>query len=250
MEGNNSTVVSDCFINMPNNTFRAAGVAIPVFSLRSRNGLGVGEFNDLKALVDWAKKVGLKLIQVLPVNDTIATYTKYDSYPYAAVSAFALHPLYLNLQSIIRDRDNLNKFLQTSLEKLNSSATVEYSEVLSEKLAVIKKIFSSEKKQVFESDDFRSFFNTNSHWLIPYGAFSYFRDLYKTPDFNEWPEHRNYNEQEINNLASSPEKAPEEISIYYFIQYHLHVQLKEANDYAHSNGIILKGDIPIGIYTE
>ena len=37
------------------------------------------------------------------------------------------------------------------------------------------------------------------------------------------------------------------ISIYYFIQFHLHLQLLEATNYARANGVVLKGDIPIGI---
>lgn len=75
-------------------------MAIPVFSLRSRNSFGVGEFTDIKLLVDWAKQTGLKLVQLLPVNDTTATNTWLDSYPYAAISAFALHPLYINLSQV------------------------------------------------------------------------------------------------------------------------------------------------------
>src|SRR5206468_3967730 len=94
------TVIHDGFIRLPNNTWKGAGVAIPVFSLRSKNSFGVGEFSDLKLLVDWAKASGLKLIQVLPVNDTMATHTWTDSYPYAAISAFALHPLYTNLEKV------------------------------------------------------------------------------------------------------------------------------------------------------
>ena len=82
---------------LPADTWQGAGVAIPVFSLRSENSFGVGEFADLKLLADWGRQAGLKLIQILPVNDTSATHTWKDSYPYAAISAFALHPIYLNL---------------------------------------------------------------------------------------------------------------------------------------------------------
>ena len=59
---NKLIVVNDGFTYLPNDTWKGAGVAIPVFSLRSNNGLGVGEFTDIKLLVDWAKKVGLKKI--------------------------------------------------------------------------------------------------------------------------------------------------------------------------------------------
>ncbi len=94
------TILHDGFVHLPNDTWKGAGVAIPVFSLRSKNSFGVGEFADIKLLVDWAKTTGLKLIQILPVNDTIATHSWKDSYPYAAISAFALHPLYINLEKV------------------------------------------------------------------------------------------------------------------------------------------------------
>ncbi len=94
------TVVNDGFVRLPADHWRGAGVAVPVFSLRSENSFGVGEFADLKLLADWGKKAGLKLIQLLPINDTSATHTWQDSYPYAAISAFALHPIYLNLAAV------------------------------------------------------------------------------------------------------------------------------------------------------
>lgn len=243
------TVVSDGFAVLPANGFKGAGAAIPVFSLRSENSFGAGEFADIKLLTDWAKQVGLKLIQILPVNDTTATHTFTDSYPYAAISAFALHPLYLHLPSIV---DDANRSLLSSFEEkrqeLNALPEVDYVEVMAAKWSFIKQIFPSQKQQVFESEGFKAFFTENAHWLIPYATFSYFREKYNTADFNQWPTNKTYDAAEINKLTSSPLEADEEISMYFFVQFHLHLQLKDSADYAHENGIILKGDIPIGIY--
>lgn len=243
------TVVTDGFAVLPNNGFKGAGVAIPVFSLRSEKGLGVGEFNDLKLMVDWAKEVGLKLIQILPINDTTATYTKADSYPYAAISAFALHPLYLHLPAIVNKQNvKLLSTLDDTQKELNSKTEVAYDAVMEAKWSFIEKIFPSQKKLTFRSPGFKSFFTDNKHWLVPYAAFCYLRNKYKTADFTQWQTSQTYNADEIAGLAASPLKAIDEISINYFVQYHLHLQLKEATDHAHANGIIVKGDIPIGIY--
>ena len=243
------TVVSDGFAVLQVNAFKGAGVAIPVFSLRSEKSFGAGEFTDLKLLVDWAKQIGLKLIQILPVNDTTATHTFTDSYPYAAISAFALHPLYLHLPVIIKSENrNLYTSLNEKQAELNSKEEVDYVAVMAEKWRVIKQVFSSQKQQTFEDEDFKSFFNENAHWLVSYAAFCYFREKYNTADFNKWPTNQKYDSQKINELASSPLQADDELSVYYFVQYHLHLQLKEATNYAHENGIIVKGDIPIGIY--
>ena len=243
------TVISDGFANIPYPAFKGAGVAIPVFSLRSQNSFGVGEFNDLKLLVDWAAKVGLKLVQLLPINDTTATHTFTDSYPYAAISAFALHPLYLHLSSVAGNENlPLLKSLDAKQEQLNGLAEVDYVEVMKTKWDIIKTIFPLQKNSTFNDIDFKSFFNENAHWLVPYAAFCYFREKYGTCEFDQWPTNSQYNETAIEQLADSPTKADDAISIHYFVQYHLHIQLREATVYAHSNGIIVKGDIPIGIY--
>ncbi|HEX8332196.1 MAG TPA: 4-alpha-glucanotransferase, partial [Segetibacter sp.] len=246
---NKLTVLADGFIKLPNNTFKGAGVAIPVFSLRTDSGLGVGEFADLKILVDWAKQVGLKVIQVLPVNDTTATHTNADSYPYAAISAFALHPVYIHLPAVVNDE---NKHLLLSLEekkeKFNAAEAVNYGEVMKTKFDFLKEIFPLQKQATFSTTDFNSFFTSNAHWLVPYAAFCYLRDEYGTADFSHWPSYNSFDVFEINNLATPVLTTKDEISIHYFIQYHLHLQLKSATEYAHANGVIVKGDIPIGIF--
>lgn len=243
------TIVSDGFAVLPNTVFKGAGVAIPVFSLRSENSFGVGEFTDLKLLVDWAKQAGLKLIQLLPVNDTTATHSYTDSYPYAAISAFALHALYLHLPSLA---DNENKSLLDAFQQkqaaLNNEPAVDYVNVMAAKWSFIKQIFPSQKQATFNNPDFKSFFDENNHWLIPYAAFSYLREKYNTPDFNQWPENQTFNSEKIKAIASSPLDDQDEVSMYYYVQYHLHLQLKDAANYAHENGIIVKGDIPIGIF--
>ena len=243
------TVISDGFANISYKAFKGAGIAIPVFSLRTQNSFGVGEFADLKLLVDWAKKVGLKLIQLLPLNDTTATHTYTDSYPYAAISAFALHPLFLHLPSMVSPQNqSLLTALQDVQKELNDKPAVDYTAVMSAKLKVIKDIFASQKEATFSENSFTTFFNENAHWLIPYAAFCHFREINHTPDFNQWKDNNVYDAEAINAIASSPMKADENISIHFFIQYHLHLQLLDATKYAHDNGIIVKGDIPIGIY--
>ncbi|MEI9945407.1 MAG: 4-alpha-glucanotransferase [Chitinophagaceae bacterium] len=241
------TVLHDGFVHLPNNTWKGAGVAIPVFSLRSKNSFGVGEFADIKLLVDWAKEAGLKLVQLLPVNDTIATNTWLDSYPYATISAFALHPLYICLAKVAgKKQEDIIGGIKKKQKQLNELPEVDYEEVMRFKLAVLKELYELTAKDCFESDDYNKFFEDNKHWLQPYAAFSYFRDKYGTSHYEEWETNKVYSKKEIERLQKSG--AEKEIAFYYFVQYHLHCQLQEAADYAHKKGIVLKGDIPIGIY--
>jgi 4-alpha-glucanotransferase len=243
------TVVHDGFVHLPNDTWKGAGVNIPVFSLRSKNSFGVGEFNDLKLLVDWAKECGLKLIQILPVNDTIATHTWTDSYPYACISAFALHPLYLNLESMAgKDGSDQIRALRKKQRQLNELDEVDYEQVLKFKLSTAKELYLGRKTDLFDDKEFNEFFEKNRHWLVPYAAFSYLRDRNGTSDFTRWKIYSRYDQSAIEKYVSRKAKHFDNIAIHYFIQFHLHLQLKDAVDYAHKNGIIIKGDIPIGIH--
>jgi len=248
---NKHTVVQDGFVALPANTWKAAGVAIPVFSLRSETSFGVGEFTDLKALADWGRQAGLKLIQLLPVNDTSATHTWMDSYPYSAISVFALHPMYLNLSRVAEgaNRPLLEK-LEPERQRLNALDALDYQTVVQTKLDFIRQIYPSQSRTTFESPEYQDFFRRNWHWLVPYAAFCYLRDKHGTASFNQWPEYRRYQAVEIAALTAENSPAHEEIAFHYFIQYHLHLQLKEATLHAHANGIILKGDIPIGVYPD
>ncbi|WP_020530494.1 4-alpha-glucanotransferase [Flexithrix dorotheae] len=232
-----------------NKPWRGAGVAIPVFSLRSNNGLGVGEFLDLKLMVDWAKKTNLQMIQVLPINDTVATHTWTDSYPYAAISVFALHPIYLNIQAIgALSAKVTNDILLLQKDILNKKEDVDYEVVMRAKSRFYKLIFDEQKDQFLADPAFKEFFETNKSWLVPYAAFSYLRDLFGTPDFNKWEGYERVSENDLEKLTSPAAAQYPDVAVHYFIQFHLHKQLLEAASYARENGIVLKGDIPIGIY--
>lgn len=248
-EKNKVTVLHDGFIHLPNDTWKGAGVAIPVFSLRSKHSFGVGEFADLKLLADWAKETGLKLIQILPVNDTTATNTWIDSYPYAAISAFALHPLYINLGKVA-GKKHADKViaLKKKQKQLNELPAMDYQEVMRFKIAMLREFYELMAEECFSSKDYKEFYEGNKHWLEPYAAFSYFRDKYGTSHFEQWKTYGTYSKAEIDKLFASKSAVQKQLGFYCFVQYHLHLQLKEAADYAHKKGIVLKGDIPIGIY--
>jgi 4-alpha-glucanotransferase len=116
------------------------------------------------------------------------------------------------------------------------------------KLGFLREIFPSQKAKTFKSGDYRQFFDRNRHWLVPYAAFCYLRDKFGTTDFNRWPAHQRYEPDEIAALAAGDSPAYDDLALNYFIQYHLHLQLQGATGHAHARGVIVKGDIPIGVY--
>jgi 4-alpha-glucanotransferase len=239
------TIVNDGFAHLPADTWHGGGVAIPAFSLRSEQSFGVGEFSDLKLLADWGRITGLKLIQLLPINDTSATNTWKDSYPYAAISAFALHPLYLNLAAATMTKNRkLLEALEPERQRLNALETLDYEAVMQAKLGYLRQIFPLQKTGTFRSREYKKFFAENEHWLVPYAVFCFLRDQFGTPDFNRWPEHRHFDAAKVSALAAKEEA----VAFHFFVQYHLHLQLREATAHAHAAGLVVKGDLAIGVY--
>lgn len=227
---------------------KIAGTAIPVFSLRSEGSYGVGDFGDLKKLVDWAVQTHQQAIQILPINDTTISNTWMDSYPYNSISIYAFHPMYIDLRQLgkMKDKEAAAAFEEKRL-KLNALPQVDYEGVNNAKREYIRLMFQQTGKKVLASAEFKKFFEENEHWLLPYAAFSHLRDQYGTPDFSQWPEHQTYNAKEIAIMCAPESKCYNDIAYYYYIQYNLHIQLLDAGSYARQHGIIFKGDIPIGI---
>jgi 4-alpha-glucanotransferase len=229
-------------------SWRGAGIAIPVFSLRSRQSFGVGEFTDISKLVAWAKITGLRMIQLLPVNDTHVTGTWVDSYPYSAISAFALHPLYLNLEEAAGDaHSHLLVGYAEERARLNALQDVDYEAVMRYKLDKISLLYNTASKSVFDSDEYKAFYRDNEYWLAPYAAFCYLRDKYGSPYPADWESDATYDAGNVSKLCRPGSQTFKKTGLYLFTQYLLHRQLSHAHDEANREGIILKGDIPIGV---
>ncbi len=245
---NETLAVGDRYVyfNLP--AWKGSGVAVPVFSLRSEKSFGVGDFGDLKRMIDWAVATNQKAVQILPINDTTMTHTWTDSYPYSSISIYAFHPMYADLKQLgsLKDKKVMAEFNKRQKE-LNALPAVDYEAVNKTKWEYFHLIFKQEGEKVLASDAFRNFYEANKEWLQPYAVFSYLRDAYKTPNFREWPKYATYDAKEIETLCRPDSADYPHIAIYYYIQFNLHLQLLAATEHARANGVVLKGDIPIGI---
>lgn len=241
-------VHTDIRFRFPAGTWKGAGVAVPLFSLRTDDSGGIGEFLDLKKMVDWARSVSLKMLQILPVNETVCTHSWIDSYPYKAISVRALHPVYMHIEALGRCNDvAFYTSIKRELMDLNEMEVVHYEDVHKVKSRYFKHMFNQDGEELLKADDFRLFFEENCDWLIPYAAFCYLRDRFKTADFAQWGEYAQFNRKQIETLCAPESEVYPDIAVHYYIQYHLHCQLSDVAAYARANRIVLKGDIPIGI---
>ena len=235
------TVEADLQVKFSGRDWKGAGTAIPVFSLRTEDDFGVGEFYDLKKMVDWAAETGQSILQLLPINDTTMLHTWEDSYPYNPNSTFALHPQFLHLPAAGVKEDAEYKALQA---ELNALEQIDYERVNNAKLSLLRKAFDKTFKKLSAKKDYQEFVEKNSHWLIPYAAFCVLRDQNGTPDFSKWKGFAKYNKKKVGAFC---EEHRTDIDFWCFVQYHLDLQLSEVCRYAHSKGVIFKGDLPIGI---
>ena len=227
---------------------KLAGTLVPVFSLRTRKSAGIGDFGDLKAMIDFVASTGQKVLQLLPINDTTITHTWTDSYPYSCISVFAIHPQYANLHALPELKDaKARAEAEKTRAELNALDKIDYEKVNDFKINYLRQIFNQEGEKMMKTAEYKAFFQDTKLWLVPYAQYSYLRDKNGTADFNQWPDHQVWDEAERKALTAPKTAAYKNVAFFYFVQFVLDRQMQEAHEHAKAKGVILKGDIPIGV---
>ena len=204
---------------------RVAGTLVPVFSLRTKGSFGIGDFGDLKTMIDWMAATGQRILQVLPVNDTTLTHTWTDSYPYSCISVFAFHPQYADLRQLPPLTDNGARERFAALqEELNALPQIDYERVNKAKTEYLYVSYVHEGERTMQTDTFRQFFDEEKQWLIPYAVYCSLRDKYHTADFTCWPDHQSWNERERKQYAFPNGKKWKDVAFYYYVQFVLNTQ--------------------------
>ena len=248
--------------------WRGSGIAVPVFSLRSLKSVGAGDFGDLETLVELVERAGMNVVQILPVNDTTVHGTWWDSYPYSSVSVFALHPLYLRVQPLIEEAaavagperapvfDALRRETERARRALDLKE-VDYEATMKVKMSLARRCLKEPKvREAFlESDAFKRFLEEQSAWLRPYAVFGALRELFGTAEHWRWGALGSENALDTVSRLSSPDSnggnglssVYDAVVLRYYVQFHLDAQLRRASAFAASRGVVLKGDLPIGV---
>ncbi len=211
------------------------GIAIPVSALRSNFSCGVGDFLDLITLSRFCKQAGFEVIQILPVNDTGS-----QSSPYSALSAFALHPIYLRLQELpfISDFDDEISRTKETYENL---PRLHYKEVLNFKMDICNRVFERNKAAIVSDKDLVSWIDANK-WVKPYSVFCVLKKQYDYYHWKTWPKMQTPSDPDIELFWKEEYEA---CVFFTWIQFHCERQLHKAASEMAKIGIYLKGDIPI-----
>jgi len=208
------------------------GTAVPLSSLRSRHGGGIGEFPDLALLGAWCRDAGLAVVQLLPINDT-----GYESSPYSALSAFALHPVYLRLADL-PGYGVIEEKAKALAAELNARVHVDHTRVWAGKQSLLHQLFDHVTLSEAEAE---AWIATHS-WGRVYAVFWALRERYARAGWQSWPEHRQVDAKTIARLWK--ELGPE-ARFPIWLQIQAEAQLGAAVATLESFGVALKGDIPI-----
>jgi 4-alpha-glucanotransferase len=210
------------------------GVSVPVAALRSDAGCGVGEFADLAPFGTWCRAAGLDLIQLLPVNDTGT-----NSSPYSALSAFALHPLYLHLDTLPgagRHEAEIREFRAHAPQGRFS-----YARTLAFKLSMIRAL-AAENADAIAADRSFAEWRKDNPWVVPYSVFTALKQEHANAPWSAWGDMAAPSAAQVRAWwdAHLPLCMPSA-----WAQYLLEAQLASASRALQGMGVFLKGDLPI-----
>ncbi len=219
------------------------GVAVPVTSLRGDDDMGVGEFADLVEFASFCRDTGLEVLQILPINDS-----GFDSSPYSALSAYALHPIYIRLTDLPELADSavaeaVEPYLGELREAASRALGVQYHSVLDRKLEALRAVYSAAQKTIDNDRQLDTWIEDNP-WVKPYAVFRMLKDRHEQAAWWQWSELTEPSTQDIEANWSDPANYAT-VRFYAWLQLRLEEQLVRAAGRLESMGIYLKGDLPI-----
>lgn len=215
------------------------GICLPIFSLRSKNSSGIGEYEDLIHIIDFCKKVDMDVVQLLPINESYFQ----DPSPYNAISSCALDPVFLSLKNLAFLEKN--KYLKEKLknfEKYNHTSTVKHKKVGIKKMAWLKEYFNNFYNNFKNLSSYHEF-KTQNEWLKPYCTFKILKKKFNQKKWIHWD--KKFQNPTIKMINAILKNFYLEAEFYTLLQYLCFSQMHFVKDYATKNKILIKGDIPI-----
>jgi 4-alpha-glucanotransferase len=223
---------------------RLLGVAVPVGALRTKNGIGVGEFSDLASFALLCRKMKMRLIQILPVNDT-----GFQSSPYSSLTAFGLHPLYLSIEELdeFKTADNPVKTrVKKAKAKFDTYKRFSHYEVLKEKLEICLDLYNANKPEIIKSASkgVLSAWTEKNSWVKEYAVYRRLKEINEQKSWKDWKEYKNVTAEDIEKLWNDKDLKEEHI-FWVWLQHALDIQFLKASKAITDAGIIMEGDLPI-----
>jgi 4-alpha-glucanotransferase len=227
---------------------RLIGVVVPLGALWGKKSIGVGEFPDLVEFAGLCTRMGVGLIQLLPVNDT-----GYESSPYSALTAFALHPLYLrigDLAELSPPAENAAGFigkLEALKRNFEGRARFPFGELIRAKMSLLREIYAANKPEIAKKAQpgaSLALWIEAHPWVKEYAVFRRLKEINDERSWKEWPDYRMVTARDIEALWNNDEFRGEHL-FWVWVQEALDRQFSEAAGIIADAGLILEGDLPI-----
>ena len=205
----------------------------PLFSVYSKNSLGIADFADLKLLIDWCVLTGNSILQLLPMNEMGSLHCPYD-----ALSSFALEPVYLSL-----DKPNpvTKKFCNVARKKFPLQKNYVNYGIKEEKLCLLEDIYI--KENLLKGPGFKQFITENDYWLLDFALYKVLKAYHQARPWYEW-EDKFKNREELT-LETFTKEHKAEIDFQMWLQWFAFKQIKEVKEYAKVKKVFLMGDLPL-----
>ncbi len=234
---------------------RTAGVLVPLFSLRSATDWGIGEIPDLVPFARWASAAGIRVVQVLPVAEA----ARGQNSPYAALSAFAIDPVYLAIDALddfaaAGGHDALSPADQALLSEVRASPTVRWNEVRGLKTRALEVAFQAFVRNEWQlktrrARELERFSREQSIWIDDYALFVAIHDeVQGGKSWVDWP--APLRDRELGALADARAQLSERLLFRLWLQWNCDRQWHAARRGANAVGVELAGDIPFMVATD
>jgi 4-alpha-glucanotransferase len=234
---------------------RQAGCLIPLFSIRTPTGWGLGEIPDIVPFARWASQAGFSVVQLLPAHEA----SRGQSSPYGALSAFALDPVYAALDAMPDFQAAggvaaLSDAEQRELAALRAAPAVAWPRIHALKRRAFELAFRSFhdeewKRRSARAQQFEAYQREHAAWLDPYTLFvALHDDVFEGKPWMAWD--APLRDRNPDALAAMQAELSERILYYGWLQWQLDDQWHTARREANASGVELMGDLPFMVATD
>ncbi|MBX5480787.1 MAG: 4-alpha-glucanotransferase [Myxococcaceae bacterium] len=227
---------------------RLSGILLPVFSFRSRDDFGIGDFGAFEGLFDWMEAARQRMLMVLPLLPTAPG----DPSPYATRSAFGLNPLFIHLPSVpefetsggfgaMSDED------KRRLDEARAAPRIRYELVFPVKGNAFRRAFDAFFQNDLRTNSararaFSEWAESQRDWLETFALFAAISDDRQNRAWWEWPEP--LRDRHPDALRAEAERLEREVLFRKWLQWLAETQWREVRTRAERKRILLCGDEP------
>jgi 4-alpha-glucanotransferase len=226
---------------------RAAGIALPLFSLRGAHDIGTGEILDLIPFIDWMDRWHQRVVQLLPINETAIG----ESSPYNTASAFAIDPAYISAWQVpeVEHSNAAQEFIGTprvraQIRRWRAASERHRQPVYRFKLQLLELGFAAFQDLPASSDRataFGKFCRLNAWWLDDYALFRAIKERRRWISWEVWPEAlRGRDPTALQRTAAALQTR---IQFFQYLQWIAAEQWRAVREHARRRGVQIKGDL-------